>query len=66
MEVIEELMIQFNIEAMLDRVNYRNASWEELEIIDESITTIFNKVIRKIEGLSRNISHLKTKEIKRA
>ena len=51
---------------MLDRVAYSYASWEELEIIDESIIEIINKATRKIEGLSQNIPHSKTKEIKRA
>ena len=50
---------------MLDRVNHGNALREELEIIDESITTILNKAIKKIEQPSRNIPHSKTKEIKR-
>ena len=63
---IEELIIQFNIEEIVDRVNHGNASQEELEIIDKSITTILNKATKKIEGPSKNIPYSKTKEIKRA
>ena len=65
-EEIEELITQFNIEAMLDRVNHGNTLREELEIINKSITIILNEATKKIEGLSRNIPHSKTKEIKRA
>ena len=63
---IKELMMQFNVEAMIDRVKYRRAYHEELETIDKSITMILNKVAKKIEGLSRNIPYSKLKEIKLA
>ena len=51
---------------MLDRVSHGKATKEELEMIDEAITAVLNKVTKRIEGLSRNIPYSKTKEVKRA
>ena len=65
-EELEELLQRYYIEDMLDRVSYELVIREELELIDEAITSVLIKATKKVQGLSRNIPYSKMKEIKQA